>query len=126
MDLAKLDPPLPADPAARPFEFIGALQARVMAFIWVAGSATVEDVRAALNRGTDRRPLAYTTFLTVMRNLVRRGILSQRPDGRAHRFAPLVTREQYENEMLRHIAATFFGGDLSKLIAVANRADVEA
>ncbi len=122
MDLAKLDPPLPADPAARPFEAIGSLQMRVMHFIWASGApATVTEVHDALNKTSDRH-LAYTTFLTVMRNLARRGILEQtKLQARSHYFRALITRVEYEDQTIRYLVETMFGGKYAPLLSAIER-----
>ena len=95
-------------------EAVGPLQIRVLHHLWDEGPSTVHDVHQVLNLRnleTGGRQLAYTTVLTVMRNLVRRKILSQMPVGRAHRFAPLVGREEYQLGMLRQARTELFGGD---------------
>ena len=100
-------------------EAVGPLQIRVLHHLWNAGPSTVHEVHAVLNRSNQEsgsRQLAYTTVLTVMRNLVRRKILSQVPIGRAHRFAPLVERGEYQLGMLRQMRHEIFGGDCHQLL----------
>jgi BlaI family penicillinase repressor len=100
-------------------ELIGHLQARVMDIVWKKGQATVHDVHQVLNAAKPEKPLAYTTVLTVMRNLARRKIVSQVPQGRAHIFQPLVTREAYLADVARHVRDTYFGGDGAALAKAA-------
>ena len=61
--------------------------------------------------------------VTVMRNLARRGLVSQRrTGGRAHEFEPLITREQYQRDFVRYSLDTVFCGrseDLRKALAFA-------
>jgi len=101
-------------------EAVGPLQIRVLHHLWNEGPSTVNDVHVVLNAHSDRtggRQLAYTTVLTVMRNLVRRKILSQTPVGRAHRFTPLVERAAYQQAILKQTRNELFAGDTKALIA---------
>ncbi|WP_238011681.1 BlaI/MecI/CopY family transcriptional regulator [Dactylosporangium sp. AC04546] len=77
----------------------GDLEAAIMQHMWdVAGPVTVRDVHTAL---TAERPLAYTTVLTVMDKLFRKGWLRRERDGKAHRYTVAITREQYGAGLMR-------------------------
>jgi predicted transcriptional regulator len=97
---------------------IGPLQLRVMHAVWKRGETTVSEVFLALNAEPGAKRLAYTTFLTVMRNLVRRGLLAQENTGlgKAHRFRPLLGEEAYKTAFLRQIVDDYFGGDTAQLL----------
>ncbi len=94
-------------------ETIGPLQLRVMHYLWSQGPATVHAVQEHINSISSERPLAYTTILTVMRNLVRRHFLSQTPQGRSHLFTPLIDERASKFGMLRQIRQDLFGGDIA-------------
>lgn len=98
-------------------ETIGPLQLRVMHFLWSQGPATVNTVQEHINQHAGTRPLAYTTILTVMRNLARRGFLSQTPQRRSHLFAPLIDERSYKLGMLRQMRHDLFGGQAAGLLA---------
>ncbi len=98
-------------------ETIGPLQLRVMHFLWSQGPATVNTVQEYINQQTANRPLAYTTILTVMRNLARRGFLSQTPQRRSHLFTPLIDERSYKLGMLRHLRHDLFAGQVTGLLA---------
>lgn len=101
-------------------ELIGPLQVKVMHHIWTRGPSTVHDVHDELMADPQEKRLAYTTILTVMRNLARRGFLVQTPEGRAHRFAARIDEGNYKRELLHHVRTEVFRGDLrSMLDAVA-------
>lgn len=101
-------------------ELIGPLQVRVMHHIWQRGPSTVHDVHDSLMADPQAKRLAYTTVLTVMRNLARRGFLESHAAGRAHRFVARVDEASYQRELLRHVRTEVFRGDLtSMLTAVA-------
>ena len=70
---------------------LGDLEAAIMELLWDSGaSRLVRDVVADLG---PQRPLAYTTVMTVMDNLHRKGWLIRERDGRAWRYAPAVSRQ---------------------------------
>ena len=96
-------------------EIIGPLQLRVMHYIWSNGESTVNVVHKSLNEEPGAPKLAYTTILTVMRNLTRREILKQTPAGRSHMFSPLVSEESYKKTLLSQICDDFFRGDVEHM-----------
>lgn len=98
-------------------ETIGPLQLRVMHFLWSQGPATVNTVQEHINQHAPARPLAYTTILTVMRNLARRGFLSQTPQRRSHLFAPLIDERSYKLGMLRQMRHDLFAGQAEGLLS---------
>ena len=97
-------------------ELIGPLQVKVMHHIWQRGPSTVHDVHDELMADPAEKRLAYTTILTVMRNLARRGFLDQTPDGRAHRFSAKINEGIYKRELLHHVRTEVFRGDLRAMI----------
>ena len=102
-------------------EAIGPLQLRVMHFIWDNGASTVHDVHQALNQEAGAPQLAYTTILTVMRNLARRKILNQKPSGRSHIFEPLIDEETYKLGLLQQIREDLFAGDGKRMLNLISR-----
>lgn len=63
----------------------------------LARTATARQVADRL--GADRQ-LAYTTVLTVLDRLERKGLVRRLRKGRAHRYAPIATREAYAAELM--------------------------
>ena len=83
---------------------LGDLEAQVMRRIWARGEpVTVRDVLGELQRD---RPIAYTTVMTVMDNLRKKGWLRRQAEGRAYHYAPLVSAEEYSAGLLRQALAT--------------------
>ena len=69
---------------------LGELEAVIMDRQWEWGRpALVREVVDDLREG---RPLAYTTVMTVMENLYRKGRLRRCRDGRAWRYEPTGSR----------------------------------
>ena len=78
---------------------LGDLEVQVMRMIWARqGPVTVREVLGDLQA---ERPLAYTTVMTVMGNLVRKGWLRRHEEGRAYRYEPLVSAEEFSAGVMR-------------------------
>ena len=78
----------------------GELEAVVMDVLWSHGSATVRDVLEEL-RST--RSIAYTTVMTVMDNLHRKDFVAREMEGRAWRYEPVKTREQFTADLMLEV-----------------------
>jgi predicted transcriptional regulator len=72
------------------------LEAEVMEGVWSSGrdEVTVREMMDALNRRT-KNARAYTTYMTIMRRLDTKGLLSRRREGKTDIYRPVYTREQY-------------------------------
>ena len=81
-------------------EVLGPLEAEVMEVTWDLGEVTVRDVHEALNAS---RAVAYTTVMTTMGRLADKGLLRRVEDQRAHRFTPLLSREQYADSTVKSV-----------------------
>ena len=82
---------------------LGELEAQVMRKIWARpGPVTVRDIVGDLER---ERPIAYTTVMTVMDNLRKKGWLRRQQDGRAYRYDPAVSGEEYSAGVMRQALA---------------------
>jgi len=82
----------------------GELEAVIMDRLWDQGRPMlvremVEDLRGD-------RPLAYTTVMTVMENLHRKGWLRRERDGRAWRYEPTGSRSGYTAALMNEALAT--------------------
>src|SRR5271165_1234096 len=86
-------------------------EAELMEVLWMHGPSTVTEVREHL-----RDELAYTTVLTVLRNLESKGYVGHDEEGRAHRFRPLVAREAARRSALRDLSVKFFNGSTALLL----------
>jgi predicted transcriptional regulator len=72
------------------------LEADVMDEVWRRGEATVRDVMLALeDKGEKRR--AYTTIMTTMARLDRKGMLERRRDGQTDVYRPVLERDAYQD-----------------------------
>ncbi len=86
-------------------------EAEFMEVLWERGPSTVAEVREHLSDD-----LAYTTVLTILRNLESKGYVGPSKDGRAHRYAPLVDRNVARKSALRDLSQKLFKGSPELLL----------
>ncbi len=84
---------------------IGDRELDVMAVLWERGSGTVAEVREQLPVD-----LAYTTVLTILRNLEAKQFVRREEEGRAHRYYPVVQSEAAGRSALSRVIDTMFRG----------------
>jgi len=89
------------------------LELKLMNIVWKLGEATVKDVKNALPR---RKPLAYSTVLTVMRILERKGFVRHETDNRTYVYYPIVSRDEVVQSMLQNMANRLFDGSAELLM----------
>ena len=77
----------------------GELEAVVMDRLWARGRPT--SVREVLEELQRERSIAYTTVMTVMDNLQKKGWLTRELNGRAYLYTPVASREAYSAELMR-------------------------
>ena len=82
----------------------GDLEAVVMDRLWAQGRPML--VREMVEELRGDRPLAYTTVMTVMENLHRKGWLRREREGRAWRYEPTGSRSGYTTALMNDALAT--------------------
>ena len=80
--------------------------------LWEIAEGNVEDVRRVVSQN---RPLAYTTVLTLLDRLGRRGAVSRRKEGRGFRYQPTVDRDRLRRAALKQFLEYHFDGSEAKL-----------
>ncbi|MCL2329741.1 MAG: BlaI/MecI/CopY family transcriptional regulator [Phycisphaerae bacterium] len=97
------------------------LETQVLSVLWKKGPMSVRDVMAALPDGKKR---AYTTVLTVLQVMEKKGLLDHKQDGLAHIYFPKVKQREVLRPMMRDLLQNVFGGQASMavqhLLAEAN------
>lgn len=91
---------------------VGERELDVMAVLWELGSGTVTEVR-------DKLPvdLAYTTVLTILRNLEEKEFVTHKSEGRAYRYFPKVARNAAQRTVVARLVDKLFQGSPEQLIA---------
>jgi predicted transcriptional regulator len=91
---------------------LGELERAVMDVLWDAeGTRTVREVAAALGRDD----LAYTTVMTVLDRLAKKGVVARERDGRAWRYQPSLGRESFVTGLM--LDALELAGDRDAVLA---------
>ena len=70
------------------------VEADVMEVVWARGETSIREVMDALNAGPGK-DRAYTTFMTVMARLDRKGLLTRRREGKTDLYRPAFGRDEY-------------------------------
>ncbi|HEU4618802.1 MAG TPA: BlaI/MecI/CopY family transcriptional regulator [Gammaproteobacteria bacterium] len=86
-------------------------EAELMDVLWQHGPSTVAEVR-------DRLPdtPAYTTVLTILRTLERKGYVRHEEEGRAHRYSAAVERDVARRSALKALSRKLFEGSTELLL----------
>jgi predicted transcriptional regulator len=82
----------------------GELEAVIMDRLWEWGRPAL--VREVVDDLSQDRKLAYTTVMTVMDNLHRKGWLRRERDGRAWRYEPTGSRSAYTAALMNEALGT--------------------
>jgi predicted transcriptional regulator len=82
--------------------------------LWRLEEANVKAVQELVGVS---RPLAYTTIMTVLDRLVRKGKLTRRKTGRSFVYAPSQTRDAMRRLAVRELVDGYFDGSEAELIA---------
>jgi predicted transcriptional regulator len=82
--------------------------------LWNMGEGSVKDVQQDV---LETRPLAYTTIMTVLERLVRKGRLQRRKVSRAYVYVPTASRDAMRHVAVRELLDGFFDGKEAELLA---------
>ena len=86
---------------------------RVMEVLWARGESNVADVVGALEPST---PVAYSTALTTLRILDKKGYVTHRQQGRAFIYVPVVDRSAARRGAIKHLLTRFFDNSPELLV----------
>ncbi len=85
----------------------------VLCLLWKQGDLTVRQIREQL---LPRKRLAYTTVLTIVNVLVRKGWLTRQRVGKADRYSPVLDERQGKLFVLQALADRMFDGSLGDVV----------
>jgi predicted transcriptional regulator len=91
--------------------------------LWSLGEGNVQSVREIL---VQRKPLAYTTVMTMLERLTRKQVLARRKVGRSFVYSPLVSRETVRQNAVRELIDSLFEGNKGSLTAFLNGSAAQA
>lgn len=88
-------------------------QFEVLGLLWEHGPMTVRQLRERLPR---RSEVPYTTVLGLLQNMERAGLVTHDADSPAHRYRPLVSRQEATGTLLGDFLKRFFRGSAQRLV----------
>jgi BlaI family penicillinase repressor len=92
---------------------LGAQELAIMKVVWRLKDASVRDVYEDVRQ---RRPVAYTTVMTMMNTLETKGYLKKQLDGRAFRYRPALPERRVVGAMVRDFVDRVFDGGAAALL----------
>jgi predicted transcriptional regulator len=93
---------------------LGWLEAEILRIVWDKGDVTVRDVYEEMRL---RRRIAYTTVMSVLRNLSAKGLLEQDKSQAAYVYRAAVGDEEVARGILQAVVEKIMGGRTEPLIA---------
>lgn len=94
---------------------LGRLETGLMDILWARGECSVRQAFQYLDR-----PLAYTTVMTTLERLFKKGLLDRRKSGRAFLYAPRMTRMEWKQQRAGMLISAFLSGsDPSREVLVS-------
>ena len=85
----------------------------VLNHVWDMGEATVHDVREMILK---ERDVAYTTIMTVMKNLAEKGYLTYRKDGVTYVYSPAQEPDSVRFNLVKDLVKKVFRGSPKELV----------
>jgi len=93
------------------------LELECLDVLWRVGESNVRTVQEAL---AGRRPLAYTTVMTMLERLARKQLVTRRKTGRHFVYSPEVDRDTVRHRALRQLLDSLFDGSRTALVGFLN------
>lgn len=97
---------------APPREIPPPLELECLRALWGLGEGSVRDVRKVMVK----RELAYTTVMTVLDRLEKRGGVTRKKRGRSFIYAPKLSRETIRKYAVKELVDAFFDGSEESLM----------
>lgn len=89
------------------------LEMQILSILWDLNSATVREIAARL---PDGKPRAYTTVLSMMQVMERKGLVTHFREGNANRYEPVPKREDVVTPFLTGLMNKVFGGKPASMV----------
>ena len=99
--------------AGPPREIPPPLELECLKTLWKLGEGSVKQVRADL---LSSRSLAYTTVMTLLDRLAKKGAVERKKVGRSFVYAPVLSRELLRRLAVKQLVDCFFSGSEDELV----------
>lgn len=90
------------------------LQIALMRVLWRRGEVSTAEMAAAM---AEDRGLAHTTVATLLTRLEKRGVVTQRRDGRQLFYRANIEESDVRRSMVADLIGSLFAGDANELVA---------
>lgn len=98
---------------ARPMRSLGELEERVMTILWQEHPLSVREVCIRMKRSR----LAYTTVMTTLDRLHKKGLLARTRQGNAFLYLPAIDRAEYQRRVVETALAPMFDQGAAPVLA---------
>ena len=85
----------------------------IMQIIWKLGQGFAQDIMSEI---PEPKP-PYNTTLSVVKSLERKGYVGHETFGKANRYYPLISKEDYSRSLLGRVVSNYFNNSLSSLVS---------
>jgi len=89
------------------------LEMQILSVLWENGASTAREVLEAMPDGKQR---AYTSILSVMQVMEKKGLLKHKNRGVAHVYSPAVNRKKIIQPFIHKVVNEVFGGKPSAMM----------
>ena len=89
------------------------LELQVLTVLWESGPLPVAAIREAIPDGKSR---AYTTILSVLQVMEKKGLVDHTTKGQANVYHPAVKRQQVMRPLMRQMLQNVFGGSAARAV----------
>jgi len=99
--------------APAPMRALGELEERLMTIMWEGHPLSVRDVCSRVKRSK----LAYTTVMTTLDRLHKKGLLARTKQGNAFLYLPAIDRAEYQRRVVEAALAPMFEKGAAPVLA---------
>ena len=99
---------------------LGETEMEVLHHVWRLGEASVADVHDSILKA---RPVAYTTVMTVMKKLARKGFLNCDSSESRYMYTPARPPAQVRQELVQDLLDKVFHGSAAALVQTLVRGE---
>lgn len=97
----------------KPLDPLGETEMEILNIVWKLGEASVADVREKI---LEYREIAYTTVMTIMKNLADKEYLKYRKEGLSYIYSAAVKPEQVRYSLVNRLIDKVFQGSPKDLV----------
>lgn len=97
----------------KPLDPLGETEMEILNIVWDLGEASVADVRSRI---LEYREVAYTTVMTIMKNLADKEYLKYRKEGLSYIYSAAVKPEQVRYSLINRLIDKVFRGSPKDLV----------